>query len=592
MIAFLTVERRRKITNIIFAHSSNNQNYWHFGLKKIPVLELIEQYRSEAESWDCQIYAEMQLDVLNLRLFENHFLLIIMEPVFHQEAVDFYKEFSFFKECLYLHNSSFKEELLQDILNTLKRIFRNFIFDTYLLNLVLKDQFFLVDTQNNFYLNTTIKHEEDVDTKKIKNFFTAIKYEGDLDIKKIKNFFNIPPSHTENFTKEVTTPYDEKFKIEFFKLMDIVDQNEVYSVMGYRTIPLVFHAHSIFENYRFLNQTSVPMAIFDVNTRVQFKNTAWIQFFDDYDTFDFIKNLNTQCFLENKNIYDESTVQGRFIKWYFDPIVVSKEQYTLVTAIDSTHTQKEEIETTKTMERLKQSNEDLRRFAHICSHDLKEPLRTISSFSQVMRTRLDPKDDESQQYLDLIIKNTFYMKNLIEDLLRYSEYEFHPQNLNEEPVGDILQDVLNILSSKIKERRALIRMQDTFPETIFCNKTQITQVFQNIIDNGIKFNNKKIPIVDIGYINDEHVDRFFVKDNGIGVSEEYIHQLFSMFKRLHNKNEFQGSGIGLAMCKKIIENHKGQVWIESNTNQGTIVYFDLPKNVTKGINNRRQKCAV
>ena len=563
LVTFLTNDRGRKITNIIFSKSPNINHYWHIGLKKIPISEVLEHYHHCPENWNQFNTLEGRLDILNLRLFEDHFLLIVMEPFFHHDAVDFYKEFSLVKEYLYLNSHNFKNIILEDIQNTLKRILRNFIFDTYLLNLFLKDQFILFDTDQNFYLNS----------KELS--------ESQMDLKKIKNFYNIPPSHVENFTKEITTPHEEKCKIEFFTLMKIVEQENIYSVMGYNIIPLVFQSHSIFENYRFLNQTSIPIAIFDHHTRIQFKNTAWIHFFNDYDASEFIKKLNCRCFSEKKNIYDESMMQGKFIKWYFDPIIVSKTQYTLVTAIDSTHNKKEELDTLKTLERLKQSNEDLQRFAHICSHDLKEPLRTISSFSQMLKMKIPDNDEECQKYLDLIIKNTFYMKNLIEDLLKYSEFELQPQNIQNVPVDEILQDVLNILSSKIKERRALIRMQDTFPESISCNKTQIMQVFQNIIDNGIKFNNKKVPIIDIGYINDENVDRFFIKDNGMGINQEYIDQLFSMFKRLHNKNEFTGSGIGLAMCKKIIENHKGSIWIESTPDQGSVVYFELPKAVIK-----------
>ena len=454
-------------------------------------------------------------------------------------------------------------------MGTLKRILRNFVFDTYLLKLFLGEYFILFDSGENFYLNTPAKIGNNATTKRI------------------RNYFNIPSAHADNFSKSVVTPHEEKFKIEYFKLMEVVDPVETYSVIGYKTIPLVFETDSVFENYRFLNQTSVPMAIFDYHTRIQFKNTAWINFFDNYDPSSFIKTLNQQSFSQNANIYDESMTQGRFIKWYFDPIVVAKTQYTLVTAIDSTHGKKEEIDTLKTLERLKQSNEDLQRFAHICSHDLKEPLRTISSFSQMLKLQFKDQDNEStHQYLDIIVKNTLYMKNLIEDLLRYSEFEFQMQSVREVSVSEILQDVLNLLSSKIKERRALIRLQDDFPDTILCNRTQIMQIFQNLIDNGIKFNNKKVPIIDIGYIEEENVDRFFVKDNGLGVNAEYLDGLFTMFKRLHGKTEFPGSGIGLAMCKKIIENHKGRIWMESDSQQGAVVYFELPKSMT-----RRFKCA-
>lgn len=567
LVTFLTNDRGRKITNIIFSKTSSITHYWHIGLKKISISKILAQYQNGAENWNQFHHLEERLDILTLRLLDDHFLLIIMEPLFHHDTSDFSKEFSLVKEFLYLTNHNFKEIILEDIQNTLKRILRNFIFDIYLLNLFLKDQFILFDAEQNFYLSA--KDLADPQS----------------DFKKIKHFYNIPPSHVDNFIKEITTPYEDKYKIEYFTLMEIVEEAQMYSVTGYKITPLVFQAHSIFENYRFLNQTSIPIAIFDKETRIQFKNTAWIHFFNDYDASDFIKQLNHDCFLKKQNLYDESLMQGKFIKWYFDPIIVAKTQYTLVTAIDSTHNKKEELDTLKTLARLKQSNEDLQRFAHICSHDLKEPLRTISSFSQMLKKKTPEQDEECQKYLDLIIKNTFYMKNLIEDLLKYSEFELHPQNIQEVTLDEIIQDVLLILSSKIKERRALIRLQshnqEIFSKQIACNKTQLIQVFQNIIDNGIKFNNKKVPIIDIGYIEQENGDRFFIKDNGMGINQEYIGQLFSMFKRLHNKNDYTGSGIGLALCKKIIENHKGRIWLESTVDQGTVVYFELPKTLAK-----------
>jgi len=559
LVELLTVGHKKHIFNIIFAKTGDIKHYWSLGPQGIPIYSLLKHYQAQPEVWNLYSVGDKTCEVLQLHLPDDHMLLVVMEPC---QELDFKQALQQLKL-----NLNFKTQILNDVFDILKRILRNFIFDKYLLDLFLTDQFILIDTDHSFYLNTPLLDQTE-------------KHSADS----IKERLSIPLEHPDDFSTE-TIILGKKFKIEAFKFMEIVDIDNTYAVTGYRIIPLTIKENSIFENYRFLNQMSIPMAIFDPKSRIQFKNKAWVSFFQDNEAISFIKPINTKCVQEKINIYDESTIRGHFIKWYFDPIVIEKSGYTLITAIDSTHNKKEKIETLKTVERLKQSNQDLERFAHICGHDLKEPLRTISSFSQLLKGRIKGIDETSQNYLDLIIKNTLYMKNLIEDLLRYSEFDLHSDNATEVSTFEVLQDVLNILSSKIKEKRALIKVQDDLPLNIFCNKTQIMQIFQNLINNGLKFNNKKIPIINIGYIHNENVDRFFIKDNGMGIHKDYVYELFTMFKRLHNKNDYQGSGIGLAMCKKIIENHKGKIWIESELSKGTTVYFEFPKNTS-----RRYKC--
>ncbi|USO02187.1 MAG: hypothetical protein H6850_03695 [Alphaproteobacteria bacterium] len=561
LLAYLSTKHNRKIHTLLLSHSKDTKHYWSIGHHEIPAKDLLRFYQDKPEAWDLYATTDKTFEITHLHLSNEYKLLIVMQP---SSDLDFAPAFHELKTYATLE---FKIDILDDLMDTSKRILRNFIFDKYLFDLFLQDDFFLLDNGQNFYSHTSFIPE------------------AELNSAKVRDFFGIPEQHSDTFSAEALIA-EKKFKIESSKFMEIVDADNTYCVTAYIITPLTVKENSIFENYRFLNQISLPIAIFDPKSRIQFKNKAWIEFFEDDAVLNFIKPINAKCFKDREKIYDESIVKGHFIKWYFDPILVSKSPYTLVTAIDSTHNKKEKIDTLKTVERLKQSNQDLERFAHICGHDLKEPLRTISSFSQLLKMRRKDLDETSQNYLDLIIKNAHYMKNLIEDLLRYSEFELHSQNAQEISTHEILQDVFHILSSKIKEKRAIIKVQDNLPETIFCNKTQIMQLFQNLIGNGLKFNNKKVPIINIGYIYNENVDRFFIKDNGMGIHKDYIHELFSMFKRLHNKNDFQGSGIGLAMCKKIIENHNGKIWIESELSQGTTVYFEFPKH-TRG----RYKCA-
>ena len=226
---------------------------------------------------------------------------------------------------------------------------------------------------------------------------------------------------------------------------------------------------------------------------------------------------------------------------------------------------------------LKESNEELENFAYVASHDLQEPLRQISTFSQLLERRLkDRLTDEEVKFLNLIVEGTTNMQTLIDDLLLYSKitiktYSFSTINMNILVSKVIRQLKKGIDSNDIDFNTAIL------PE-IKGKQTLIQQLFQNVINNSIKYRIKDIPTsIEINYTEGENEWIFSVKDNGIGIPKEFQERIFHLFKRLHTKREYPGNGIGLTLCKKIIEQHNGKIWVESQPDKGSIFYFTISK---------------
>jgi PAS domain S-box-containing protein len=228
-------------------------------------------------------------------------------------------------------------------------------------------------------------------------------------------------------------------------------------------------------------------------------------------------------------------------------------------------------------EQLATSNTELERFAYIASHDLQEPLRTITSFLQLLKRKYAGKlDDAAETYINYAVDGSDRMRQLIMDMLEYSRVNTQ-LNLNEEvDMQRILDDVLFNYSGKIKLSDAVI-VSENLPK-VYAMKTQMIQLLQNLISNAIKYQKPNIPPHIIVKAEEKETEwEFSVKDNGIGIDEKYFEKIFVIFQRLHSKTQFTGTGIGLAICKKIIEKHKGHIWVVSALNEGTTFYFTIPK---------------
>ncbi len=225
---------------------------------------------------------------------------------------------------------------------------------------------------------------------------------------------------------------------------------------------------------------------------------------------------------------------------------------------------------------LSRSNEELERFAYVASHDLQEPLRMVSSFLQLLEKKYAPQLDETAvKYIDFAVDGAERMKRLILDLLEYSRVGTNKDARVRVELDTVLSDVRKNLGLKISDKKAVVEMMP-MPE-IMANKMQVTQLFQNIIGNAIKYNLSAEPRVEVGYRDLPNVWEFFVKDNGIGIDEKFAAKIFVIFQRLHNKDQFSGTGIGLAICKKIVERHNGEIWISSVPGNGTTFFFTIEK---------------
>ena len=231
-------------------------------------------------------------------------------------------------------------------------------------------------------------------------------------------------------------------------------------------------------------------------------------------------------------------------------------------------------------QKLFKSNEELTDFAHIASHDLRAPIRNIGSFTQLLERRISPQlDARSQEYLEFIKTNVRQSTKLIEDLLNYSKIDKNIGEAQPVDLNDVLYLVNNNLQSFITEKKANIIAKDL---PILNGHTSLfVQLFQNLINNGLKYNQSETPTVTVSTEKQNNDLIFKIADNGIGISPQYKEQIFSMFRRLHSAAEYEGSGIGLAFCQRIVATYGGRIWFESIEGQGTTFIFTLPVAIVK-----------
>ncbi len=229
------------------------------------------------------------------------------------------------------------------------------------------------------------------------------------------------------------------------------------------------------------------------------------------------------------------------------------------------------------IEKLADSNTELERFAYVASHDMQEPLRMIASFGALLRSEYSSKlDANGQEYVHLVTESAIRMQNMVADLLEYARVGNDAVRLVVIDATEELQHVLENLSAAIHERRARVTC-DPLPQ-VRVNPVQFMRLLQNLVGNGLKYQPEgALPQVHIAAEDQGDHWRFCVRDNGIGMPEEYLNQIFEPYKRLHTWDEYKGTGIGLALCKRIVENHGGKIWATSETGKGSAFYFTLPK---------------
>jgi PAS domain S-box-containing protein len=250
----------------------------------------------------------------------------------------------------------------------------------------------------------------------------------------------------------------------------------------------------------------------------------------------------------------------------------------LVTAAirDISLRKKSEEQLMKTMDELKRSNDDLQQFAYVASHDLQEPLRMVASYTQLIASRYQGKlDADADEFIAFAIDGCNRMQVLIQDLLAYSRAGTDGKALSEVSSEETLLAALANLGLTLEKSGAIVT-HDLLP-TIMTDETQLRQVLQNLIGNAIKYRGAEAPQVHVSAKNDAKKWIFSVRDNGLGIDPKNFERIFILFQRLHGRNEFEGTGIGLAICKKILERLGGRIWVESQLGRGSTFFFALPE---------------
>ena len=235
-----------------------------------------------------------------------------------------------------------------------------------------------------------------------------------------------------------------------------------------------------------------------------------------------------------------------------------------------------EIELARKAEELARSNAELEQFAYVASHDLQEPLRMVASYTQLLARRYKGKlDADADEFIDFAVDGANRMQHLIQDLLSYSRVTTKGKALCLTQAEAACNSAVTNLLQSIQEANASVRVAPL--PAVLADATQLTQLFQNLIGNAIKYRDERKPEIQVSASPNGAEWVFSVQDNGIGIEPQYFERIFQMFQRLHTRKEYSGTGIGLAVCRKIVERHKGRIWVESQTGQGSRFLFTIPQ---------------
>ena len=229
----------------------------------------------------------------------------------------------------------------------------------------------------------------------------------------------------------------------------------------------------------------------------------------------------------------------------------------------------------RTNAELARSNADLEQFAYIASHDLQEPLRIVASYTQLLQHRYQGRlDTDADEFIAFAVDGVMRMQGLINDLLVLSRVGSHSEPMRETDSARAFEQAIANLHAAIVENAAVVRARDL--PAVCADATQLVQLFQNLIGNALKFRRTTVPVIRVTARRRGREWQFRVEDNGIGIEPRYQRRIFDIFKRLHTRSAYPGNGVGLAICKRIVERHGGRIWVESKLGQGSRFFFTLP----------------
>lgn len=224
-------------------------------------------------------------------------------------------------------------------------------------------------------------------------------------------------------------------------------------------------------------------------------------------------------------------------------------------------------------------NKELEAYTYVISHDLKEPLRSLRIFTDfLMKDYSNQIDEKGKDYLERLQKASIRLSDLVDDLLELSRIGRKKVELKEVDLNELLAEVKDELAAIIEDKNAEVRI-DSLP-VVKCHKSLMGELFRNLISNSIKFNEEEKPIVEVKYYTHNGEYRLSVKDNGIGIEEKYLNKIFGIFKQLNPPEKYDGTGAGLTICKKIVEEHGGKIWAESKVGEGSTFHITIPNKVS------------
>lgn len=272
--------------------------------------------------------------------------------------------------------------------------------------------------------------------------------------------------------------------------------------------------------------------------------------------------------------YHDTTIQkDRFFKVIIAPFKTGE---FLIIIRDVTDLKQAQMELESWADKLAQSNKELEEFAYVVSHDMKQPIRTITSYLGLLKKKYEPQlDAMANEFIQFSIDGANKMSDLIRDILEYSRVDQQVQLVPNVSLNDMVKKVLKNLTDTIERNQAEVVIDDLPNATV--NETMLSELFQNLIENGIKYNRSEHKKVTVKVKDAGNFWEFEIADNGIGFDQEYAEKIFKIFTRLHTNDEFQGTGIGLAICHKVVVKHGGKIWANSVKGEGSRFYFTLPK---------------
>ena len=233
----------------------------------------------------------------------------------------------------------------------------------------------------------------------------------------------------------------------------------------------------------------------------------------------------------------------------------------------------------ETAEKLEQSNIELKQFTYVASHDLQTPLRTIGGFVSLLQRKYSGQlDAEADDYIDRIVAGTKTMQTLLHDLLEYARFESAMRPMVQVNLSNVFDEVLQNSEAAVKDAQAVVTRSEL--PTVLGDRVQLVQLLQNLIGNALVYRSDEPPKVSIFAEEDAECWTISVKDNGIGIAQKHFERIFEVFRRLHTQDQYAGTGIGLATCRRIVERHGGKLWLTSQEGKGSTFFFSIPKRGT------------